>query len=200
MAVDLGFLDDNGISTDDGMSYTGGKDKYISALQRYFRGYEANRKAVEGFLSSGDIENYGIKVHSLKSNSRMIGARELSDAFEELELAAAENNTALIQEKTGEVLSMYEKVTDIIRPLGEMETVRVSGEIGAEEARETADRLLEALDDFDDELSKELAVKLMGYPFRITQKGMLNEALEHITDFMYDEAAGLIREIIPAIE
>ena len=45
-----------------------------------------------------------------------------------------------------------------------------------------------------------LAAKLSGYPFRITQKTKLKEATDYISDFMYDEAAALIREILPAIE
>ncbi|MBR2274989.1 MAG: hypothetical protein IJ873_02865, partial [Lachnospiraceae bacterium] len=61
-------------------------------------------------------------------------------------------------------------------------------------------QLLAALDDFDDELAAELAEKLSGYPFRITQRGKLREAAEQIGDFMYDNAADLIREILEAIE
>jgi hypothetical protein len=89
---------------------------------------------------------------------------------------------------------------ELLRPIGEAETVRAAGEIGAQEARETADGLLAALDDFDDELSASLAAKLALYPFRPTQRDKLREAAGYIKDFLYDEAAELVREIIPAIE
>ena len=59
---------------------------------------------------------------------------------------------------------------------------------------------MEALDDFDDDLSAELVAKLGGYPFRITQRQKLKKAADLISDFMYDEAAELIKEIIPSIE
>ena len=100
MEFDFGILEAKGISTKDGIGFTGGNEKYVSAMQRYFKSYEANKKAVTELLASGDIEGYAIKVHSLKSNSRMIGANELAGAFEELELAAKEGNTAHINEKT----------------------------------------------------------------------------------------------------
>ena len=200
MEFDLGALEAKGISTKDGIGFTGGNEKYVSAIQRYFKSYESNRKSVEEFLAAGDTENYAIKVHSLKSNSKMIGANELAGAFEELELAAKEGNTALINEKTQPALALYDRVVEAIRPFGEMESVKVAGEISAEEARDVANRLLEALDDFDDDLSAELARKLSGYPFRLTQKQKLREAADHISDFMYDEAMELIKEIIPAIE
>ena len=200
MEFDFGVLEAKGISTKDGKGFTGGNEKYVSAMQRYFKGYESNKKAVTDLLAAGDIEGYAIKVHSLKSNSRMIGANELAGLFEELELAAKAGNASLINEKTPNALALYDSVIDAIRPFGEMDSVKVAGEISAEEARDVANRLLEALDDFDDDLSAELANKLSGYPFRMTQKQKLREATDYISDFMYDEAMELIKEIIPAIE
>ena len=63
-----------------------------------------------------------------------------------------------------------------------------------------AAQLLEALDDFDDDLSAELVKKLSGYPFRLTQKDRLAEAAAFIGDFLYDEAAEIIKEISGEIE
>ena len=37
MDVDLNKLSEAGIDTKTGLEYTGGKDKYISALQRFYR-------------------------------------------------------------------------------------------------------------------------------------------------------------------
>ncbi len=198
--MDFSRLEEKGISTKDGIGYTGSEEKYLAAVQRYYKGYENNRKAIEEMLATSDTEGYGIRVHSLKSNSRMIGASALADLFEELEQAAKRFDISLMKEKTAPALAMYAEVIDTIRPIGEMEKVKVSGEISAEEAKETAAKLLEALDDFDDELSGKLSAKLMNYPFRITQREKLKRAAEYIGDFMYDEAAELVREIIPAIE
>ncbi len=198
--MDLGWLDEKGISASDGIGYTGGEEKYIAALQRFYKGYETNRDMVKEMLETQDTEGYCIRVHSLKSNAKMIGAKKLAEAFEELETASRNFDTAFMNEKTAPALEMYAQVIDTIRPIGDMEPVKVSGEITADEARAIADELLEALDDFDDDLSAELAGKLMGYPFRIRQKEMLKEAAAHISDFMYDEAAELIKEIIPTIE
>ena len=200
MSFEYTWLNDKGFSVKEGIAYTGGEEKYISAIQRYYKNYESNVKTVRDALASGDIEGYCIKVHAIKSNSKMIGAKELGKAFEELELASKNNDMATVNAKTEPTLLMYKNVIETLRPIGEMEAIQVSGEIGAEEAKETADKLLEALDDFDDELSKELAEKLRGYPFRFTQKERLKEAINYISDFSYDEAAEIIKEIIPAIE
>jgi chemotaxis protein histidine kinase CheA len=141
-----------------------------------------------------------ITVHALKSNAKMIGAMEVSSGFEALETAAREHDTAYLQEMIDVTMKAYEELIVMLEPLKEMETVRDVNEISAEEARKTAEELLEALDDFDDELSKKLVEKLSGYPFRITWKEKLKEASDFIDDFMYDEAADVIRELSTVIE
>lgn len=194
------WLSAQGIDVNEGLGYTGGSDKYAAALQRYFRNYETNRRAVEELLAAGDVDGYTIKVHALKSNSKMIGANELAVSFEALELAGRRGDAAFLSENTPPTLASYAKLVELLRPIGEAETVRAAGELDAEEAAQVAAGLLAALDEFDDELSAELAAKLSGYPFRPTQKEKLRAAARYIADFMYDEAAELIREIVPAIE
>ena len=196
----IALLNEKGISTEEGIGYTGSKEKYISAVQRYLKSYEKNKKSIEDLLAASDMEGYCIKVHSLKSNSKMIGAMSLAAALEELEDASRNNDIDLVKEKTGPALKQYSEVIEILRPAGEAEAVMVAGELSAEEAKETAEKLLEALHDFDDDLSKEYVEKLLRYPFRITQKQKVKEAENFILDFMYDEASDLIREIIPSIE
>ncbi|MCR5674587.1 MAG: Hpt domain-containing protein [Lachnospiraceae bacterium] len=200
MDYDFSWLAEAGLDTGTGLDYTGGKEKYLSALQRFFKSHEKNRARVLDYFESKDWENYRITVHALKSNAKMIGATDLSKAFEALETAAASGDTAAIERDHAPVIEAYDHLAEVLKPIGEMGDVRAADEISAEVARETADKLLAALDDFDDELSKELATKLSGYPFRITQRDRLKEAAGLIEDFMYDEAAEIIREIVPAIE
>ncbi len=200
MGYDLTSLNEAGIDTKTGLQYTGREDKYIAALQRFYKNHDKNRTKIDKCLAENDYENYMITVHSLKSNSRMIGALSLGDGFEELELAAKNDDHNIVLDKTPSVLNEYDSITDSLKEIGEMEEVRPAGELSPEKARETAEKLLAALDDFDDELSKELVEKLGGYPFRITQRTKLEEAADNIEKYLYDEAASLIREIAGDIE
>lgn len=200
MEMDITWLSETGLDTKTGISYTGGQDKYISALQRFYKNYEKNRAKVCEYLQAKDYENYMITVHALKSNARMIGARDLSTLFETLETAARNNEIGLIEPQNAVALKEYDELIQKLAPIGAMGDVRAADEISAEAARETVDKLLEALDDFDDEEAKKLTKVLSGYPFRLTQAEKLKEAAAFIEDFMYDEAAGIIRQIAPAIE
>ena len=200
MAYDITCLMDAGLDTKAGLDYTGGEEKYISAVQRYYKNYEKNKAKVEEYYSNKDFESYMITVHALKSNSRMIGAMDLGKEFEYLENAARERDYPVMARKTLDTLKNYEELIKKLSPIGQMDKVSAAGEISAEVAKATADELLVALDDFDDELSKKLAAKLSGYPFRITQRDRLQDAIGLIDDFMYDEAAEIIKEIYPSIE
>ena len=172
----------------------------ISALKRFFSSYDDNLKKVMDFFSEKDWENYRITVHALKSNSKMVGAMALSEGFEQLEDSAREGNISFIESENGRILEEYKKVVELIRPIGEADVEPPADEIDSATAREVSGKLLDALDDFDDELSLELAKKLSGYPFRITQKEELNKAIRNIQDFCYDDAADIIRKITEEIE
>ncbi|MBE5849948.1 MAG: Hpt domain-containing protein [Lachnospiraceae bacterium] len=200
MEMDITWLNEIGLDTKTGISYTGRQDKYISALQRFYKNYEKNRAKVCEYLQAKDYENYMITVHALKSNARMIGARDLSTLFETLEMAARNNETGLIEAQNAVALKEYDELIQKLAPIGAMGDVRAADEISAETARETVDKLLESLDDFDDEEAKKLAKVLSGYPFRLTQAEKLKEAAAFIEDFMYEEAAEIIRQIALAIE
>ncbi len=198
--MEITWLDETGLDTKTGISYTGGQDKYISALWRFYKNYEKNRAKICEYLDAKDYDSYMITVHALKSNARMIGARDLSTLFETLETAARNNETGLIEAQNAVALKEYGNLIQKLVPIGGMGDVHAADEISAEAAREIVDKLLEALDDFDDEGAKELTKILSGYPFRLTQAEKLKEAVAFIEDFMYDEAAGIIRQIAPEIE
>lgn len=200
MNSDITWLAEAGLDIKSGIGYTGEEDKYLSAIRRFYSNYEKNREKIMEYYSAKDYESYMITVHALKSNARMIGASELSSAFERLEKAARDGDVAAIDTLTESTLDSYRSLIDRLKPIEELGEVRAVDEISGEVAKQTADKLLEALDDFDDDLSKELAGKLSGYPFRLTQKEMLKKASAYIDDFMYDEAAEIVKEIYAAIE
>ncbi len=200
MTFDLNLLEDAGIDTKTGLEYTGNKDKYISALQRFYKSSEKNKGRIEECLKGEDLDDLMITVHALKSNAKMIGASTLSDMFAGLEKASREGDSGFINDNIGKALKEYERILEVLKPLGEMEDLKAEDELTAEEARKTADELLAALDDFADDLSAKLIKKLLGYPFRITQREKLKDAADLINDFMYDDAACIIKEITVNIE
>ena len=110
MDYDISKLEEYGVDTEVGLEYTGGYNKYISALQRFYKSYESNRAKLDETLSSGNITDFTIYVHALKSNARMIGAVELSSMFEELELAGRDGNSEAITKAAPDTIERYRRL------------------------------------------------------------------------------------------
>lgn len=199
MDFDVKFLEELGLDVQAGCEYTGGKEKLVSAIQRYYKNYEKNTEKIEEALKANDLEQLRIQVHALKSNSKMVGATELSTEFEKLEFAARDGQWDVIKDSIEGVLDNYKGFVESIKPIGEADIEKPADEISGERAKEVVEELLEALDDFDDEKSSQLAGILKGYPFRTTQKEMLDNAISCITDFRYDDAVEIISEIAKTI-
>ena len=130
----------------------------------------------------------------------MIGALALSKEFEKLETASREGDSSYISENHLKAVENYRDIIKLISPIAETINSSSAEMIDGERAKEIALRLLDALDDFDDELSKDLANKLNGYQFGSDQKEELNEALGLINDFLYDDAAEIIKRISVTIK
>ncbi len=112
----------------------GDPENFLNALKAYYTAIEDNAAEIERFFYDGDVDNYTIRVHALKSTSRMIGAQKLSDLAKQLEEAGNSRDMSFIHEHDAEMLSMY-------RTLGEkLSAFR-------EEEPETEDESLPLLDE-----------------------------------------------------
>ena len=142
MEFNINRLEEYGVDPGTGIEYTGSHEKYINALKQYHKAYEDNRSRVVKALAAMDIDDYTIIVHSLKSNSRMIGAGELSTRFETLELAARAGNTSVLISDTSAVLDIYDTLIKQLAPLDEDDETTAASVISADEAHKTVDELL----------------------------------------------------------
>ncbi|MCR5012380.1 MAG: Hpt domain-containing protein [Lachnospiraceae bacterium] len=198
----LGFEDlgQKGINVEEGIGFTGSREKYLAALQRFYRRAEKNIESIMAESSEKKGDELTITVHALKSNARMIGADRLGAIAEEMELSAKAGEYDKQFSVTDELLSEYRKVLDIIKPYGEMQEVHPASEISADEAAKAGEALIEALEDYDDEAALEQLHTLMHYPFRFTLINVLKNAEADIKDFEYTEALLKVRRVVSQIE
>ncbi|MCR4792545.1 MAG: response regulator [Lachnospiraceae bacterium] len=109
------ILEDSGINTAKGLANCGGDDEfYRSMLLEYVRGAAEKKEDLRKFMDAGDLSNYGILIHSLKSTSAMIGAEAPYRIALELETSAKEGNGTFVHENHSKFLSEYDKVLSAI--------------------------------------------------------------------------------------
>ncbi|MBR2186701.1 MAG: response regulator, partial [Lachnospiraceae bacterium] len=120
------------IDTEEGMINCGTEEYYLIALGLFYDNIRENYDSIKGYFEEGNRKDYNIKVHSLKSSARLIGAKELSELARTLEEASNEDSfdEGYIKEKTPVLLSMYESFLEKLSPVKEEgETANPDGEL-----------------------------------------------------------------------
>lgn len=108
-----------GINVNAGVRHCGSEAAFLDALMTFKNSMEDNYGDIKRFFEGEDIENYTIKVHALKSSSRVIGLKGLSKLSAELEAAGDVNDISQIKEDTPKLLSMYKEIIDAFPDLEE---------------------------------------------------------------------------------
>ena len=102
-----------GMNIDSGIRHCGSKEAFLEAARTFRNSIEDNYEDIKRCFEGEDIENYTIKVHSLKSSARIIGFKELSELAALLEAAGDVKDIDQIKEGTPRLLSMYKEIMDI---------------------------------------------------------------------------------------
>ena len=105
-----------------GIANCGSGESFMSVLTVFHKTAKQKADEIEKLHASGDIENYTIKVHALKSSARIIGAAKLSDAAKDLETAGKAGDRAAIDADTGALLEMYRNLDKKLEALDGDET------------------------------------------------------------------------------
>lgn len=98
------------IDTAHGMEYSmNDKDMYKDMVQMFVDQRDQNTAEIKGAFDAKDWDNYRIKVHGLKSNSRLVGAMDLGALAEKCERAARDKDEATILSETPNLFKLYEE-------------------------------------------------------------------------------------------
>ena len=95
---------------------SGSEEALKSVLEIFYSSIDDKHDDLEKFYSSGDWENYTIKIHALKSSARLVGAIELGDMAEALEMAGKGDNIPYIRENHEAVMEYYLNYKETLAP------------------------------------------------------------------------------------
>ena len=144
----------DGIVADDALRYAGGdQEEYLHNLKLYLDEYKEKKEKLEEYYAQGDLENYQILAHSVKSTSRLIGANDLSELARMMEEASADRDMACVRSGHEQFMERFTYqsncIADTIAALGmengQMELQAVS----PEELHTFCEQLKESLAEFD---------------------------------------------------
>ena len=108
-----------GINSEHAVKNSGGEQTLRTVMQIFYSSIDDRSGELDELLNSGDIENYTIKVHALKSSARLIGADETADMAQLLENAGNERDIEYIEKNHRDLILKFRSYKDILGPLFE---------------------------------------------------------------------------------
>ncbi len=161
------------ITTSDALRFCGSSEILYSTMEQYFSTIETKAAELQNFFDQEDWKNYEIKVHSLKSTSRLIGANDLSKQAEHLEKCADQGNIEEIKAKHETLIETYLSLKQILKPLVKTDSeTSQKPEISSEQLSEKLKQLSAYADDFNIDGLDKVISELSEYtiPFDFSQK------------------------------
>ncbi|MCR5156254.1 MAG: EAL domain-containing protein [Butyrivibrio sp.] len=95
------------IDVEEGLKNCGTVESYLAILKVYYESTEMIESNIRESYESGNLKDFTSYVHSLKSTSRTIGAKELSKMAEMLEKAGNENDIKTIEDNKDAILELF---------------------------------------------------------------------------------------------
>ena len=92
------YLKENGINVDEALNYMGDFETFNEILVDFYNGIDSQFAELEGFKNAGDLPNYAIAVHALKSNCRSLGVTSFAETAYNHEMESKAGNMAYVND------------------------------------------------------------------------------------------------------
>ena len=101
---DINILKENGVDVDASLELFGDMDLYDETIVDFLNSVGQKLFNMKKYKEAGDMKNYAILAHSLKSDARYLGFTKLGEIAYEHELKSKENNYGYVLENFNAVL------------------------------------------------------------------------------------------------
>lgn len=184
------------IDTDTGIKNCGGIEEYMKTVEIYAKAVKDNADETEQFWKSADIKNATIKIHALKSSSRIIGATDLGELAQELENAGNENDTEKLGERIDELLYRYRKIGEALSPLIGVDEPNESdlNPISEDELGQMYTAISEFISVSDYDSVVDLIEALKGYRVPDNEKERRNALIKAADEVRYEDIKDIIEK------
>ncbi len=92
------YMGIEGIDGKTAINNLGSEGTLKSVMKLFYDSISDKHDELDGYFNSGDWNNYTVKVHALKSSSKLVGALKVSEEAEKLENAGKQQDIAYIKD------------------------------------------------------------------------------------------------------
>ena len=185
----------NGLDMNTGLLNCGSQELLISTIKKYYASIDQKAVELQQYFEAEDWNNYEIKVHALKSTSRLIGATELAGLSEHLEECANKNDISEIQNKHKPMMDLFLSYKHKLEPVIKDETeAEPKPEITKEELSQKLQKLIEYADDFDIDGLDNLIQELSSYTLPLDFSEKFDKLRIYVENVDFKELRNLLSE------
>ncbi|MDR0456648.1 MAG: response regulator [Treponema sp.] len=182
------------INTEIGLSRVSGMEKiYRETVELFNKKLVTECDVMSANVHKGDIKNFSISVHAMKSALSTIGAMNLSETASKLETASKDNDIEYCTERfpafKDKLLNLHEALSAIFSG-GETVADKKAGDAGY--LRKNIEKALAAASDFDGDAGLEALNDLLAFDFGEQSNAVLENAAAAFRDFKFDAAVELL--------
>ncbi len=110
---DVTILTSNGVNVEKSLELFGDMEMYDATLNDFLEDVDKKIENLQKFREAGDMPNYAIEVHALKSDARYLGFVTLADIAYDLELKSKANDIMYVYEHHDSVIQEAKKCINL---------------------------------------------------------------------------------------
>ncbi|MCR5177186.1 MAG: response regulator [Anaerovibrio sp.] len=172
----------------------GDEESYLEALKIYASMADKYVTEISQFMDNGDVENATIKIHALKSTSRIIGAAAIGDLAQHLEDAGKTGDTDTLNDELEGLLERCRKLGELLCPLLNDDSIEKDESlpiISEEAINEIYGKIKEFADSCDSFGIEETLDELKQYRMAEEDTQRINDIKKGVDDFDFAKVSEL---------
>lgn len=112
---DVELLKKNGIDVEHGLELLGDMEMYDETLQDFLTESETRILSIQSYKEAGDMENYAILVHAMKSDSKYLGFTKLAELSYNHEMESKAANIEYINTHYEELMVEANRIIQTVK-------------------------------------------------------------------------------------
>ena len=108
------ILTENGVDINKGLELLGDMDMYNDTLKDFLEESNTRLPKIMECCETGDMENYAILVHAMKSDSKYLGFDLLAELSYNHEMASKANDVNYVKSNINELMSEANRIVALI--------------------------------------------------------------------------------------
>lgn len=112
---DINILKKNGINVDQGLEILGDMEMYNETLNDFINESEERLPNIMKYKEVGDMGNYAILVHAMKSDSKYLGFTKLAELSFNHEMESKANNLEYVIKNYDELIAEANRVIKVVK-------------------------------------------------------------------------------------